>query len=162
MSTDDRPRVYRGAVAIGRLVGAAAASAFRRHGFGHGEIAAAWTEIVGTELARVSRPERLAWPRDGAATARGAAGGATLTVAVEGPRAIELQHAAPRIIEAINTLYGYRAIGRMRLVQAPAGPHRRHGAKRRPLQAAGDGPEAIRSPALRGALARLDAATAEH
>jgi len=78
-------------------------------------------------------------------------------VHVEGPRAIELQHAAPGIIAAINTALGRRAVARMRLMQAPVGRARK-AARRAP--AAAERPErfaAIASPDLRRALARLDA-----
>ena len=38
---------------------------------------------------------------------------------VEGPRAIEVQHRSGKILERVNTYFGYRAITEMRIVQAP-------------------------------------------
>jgi hypothetical protein len=136
---------------VGRLVREIAAPAFARHGSGHADIALAWEEFAGPALASISRPVRLAWPRQGAGE------GATLTVHVEGPRAIELQHAAPGILAAINTALGRRAVGRMRLMQAPVG--RRQRVRREPAKP--ERPErfaTIASADLRAALARLDAA----
>ena len=38
---------------------------------------------------------------------------------VEGPRAIEVQHRSDKILERVNTYFGYRAITEMRILQAP-------------------------------------------
>jgi len=146
----------RGALAIGHLAGIVAAPAFRRHGLGHGEIASAWTDIAGPDLAGVSRPVKLAWPRPGASGAgTRTAGGATLTVEVEGPRAIELQHAASRIMEAANALFGYRAVTRLRLVQAPPVRRRRTQVRMPVAPVNPDRFAGVRSADLRRALARL-------
>lgn len=155
-----RGRRRHGAVAIGGVVGEITAAAFRRHGLGHGEIARAWTEIAGPELAAVSRPERLSWPRADKNASGGRPAGATLTVAVDGPRAVELQYAAPQIIDSINILYGYQAVGRIRLVQATRPIRSRSSVRRRPIEPDNaDGLTGIDSAALRSALARLGAAT---
>jgi hypothetical protein len=45
-----------------------------------------------------------------------------LTVRVEGPQAVFLQHEATQIIERVNAFLGYGAIGRLRIVQAPITP----------------------------------------
>lgn len=145
-----------GAVSIGRLASTIAAPSFERHGPGHGQITAAWPDLVGPELAGMSRPLRLTWPKGAAAgSTRRQKQGAVLTIGVEGPRAIEFQHAAPRIMEAINSLFGYRAVAKLRLVQAS--PDRtRQRQRRRPVEATNaEEITGVDSTDLRNALARL-------
>jgi hypothetical protein len=55
---------------------------------------------------------------------------ATLHIRVTGPLALELQHLAPVVIERINGYFGYRAVARLALRQAPRG----HVPRRRPRQ----------------------------
>ena len=69
-----------------------------------------WSLIVGEHLATYSHPVRLT---------RGGAEGGTLTVAVEGAMAVEIQHLSPQIIDRINAHYGYDAIGKLHIIQAP-------------------------------------------
>ena len=81
---------------------------------------------------------------------------------VEGPAAIEIQHLSAVILERVNRFFGWQAIGRLALRQAPL---RRRAAKPRP---ASPDPEAqarvaatlpqIEDDGLRAALARLGAA----
>ncbi len=93
-------------------------AAFERYGFAYGELIAQWPAIVGDELAEVSAPERMKWPRraDGDED-RGQPGGGTLVVRVAEGRALELQYLAPRIIERINGYYGYGAVARLKILQ---------------------------------------------
>ena len=109
---------------------ASAAAALRRRGFAHGAVLARWREIVGPEIAAASCPEKLSFPRAGTDPA-------TLHVRVDGALAVELQHLEPVVLERINGFFGYRAVGRLALVQAPIpkpGPIPR--AKARPLSEA--------------------------
>ncbi len=93
-------------------------AAFERYGFGYGELLARWPEIVGADLAEVSAPERIKWPRrhDGRPD-RGQPGGGTLVVRVAEGRGLELHYLSPRIIERINGFYGYTAIAGLKLLQ---------------------------------------------
>ncbi|MHA1545936.1 MAG: DUF721 domain-containing protein [Alphaproteobacteria bacterium] len=102
-----------GAVSIGRLAQQVTAPIFADHGMGHGEIAHAWAEIVGPELAQFCQPERLTKSRANAV--------ATLVVRVQGPRSVEVHYATPGIIEGVNALYGYRAVEQVKIVQAQPG-----------------------------------------
>lgn len=156
MKSLPRTQARRGAVAIGHLASLVAAPAFERHGLGHGELACAWSDIVGPELAAISRPVQLSRPRgEGARSGERQNGGATLTVEIEGPRAIELQHAAAHIMEAANTLFGYRAVTRLRLVRVSP-VHRRTSRPRMPiLPTNADRFTGVHSAGLRRALARL-------
>ena len=87
---------------------------------------------------------------------------ATLVLRVEGPRAIEIQHQTAVIIARVNRFFGWPAIGRVALRQAPLMRRRRRAAP-----PALD-PDAVREETqrlsniadedLRGALGRLGAA----
>ena len=44
---------------------------------------------------------------------------ATLVLRVEGPAAIEIQHQSAVILERINRFFGWQAVGRIALRQAP-------------------------------------------
>lgn len=77
-----------------------------------------WEEIVGPRLARLSRPERIQWPRrlheDDPFEP------AVLIIACEGPAALHIQHQTGEIVSRANTFLGFAAIGRIRIVQKPA------------------------------------------
>jgi hypothetical protein len=159
MMITPKPRNYtRGAMSIGRLAGDVTTAAFKRHGLVHSEIINAWEEIAGAELAGVSRPLRLAWPRSSNKPS-GNRIGATLTIAIEGPRAIEIQHAANHIMDYINTLLGYRAVSKIRLVQETLSRPKKRPAPAPVQPVAADRLTGIRSEALRNALARLGEST---
>ncbi len=94
------------------LLPQAVGETFRRRGFTEAGILTRWSEIVGPHIAAESAPERLSFPR-------GDRRDGTLHVRVSGPLATELQHLAPQLIERINTHFGYAAVGRINIVQAP-------------------------------------------
>lgn len=79
-----------------------------------------WEEIVGPRLARLSRPERIQWPRrlheDDPFEP------AVLVVACEGVAALHIQHQTGEIVSRANTFLGFAAIGRVRIVQKPGAP----------------------------------------
>ncbi len=101
-----------------------------------------WAEIVGPRLAAETEPRRLA--------------AGQLTVACDGPVAMELQHLAPALIERINAHAGQPVVERLRFVQdrvrrppSPAAPP----ASREPLPV-----EGLPAGELNTALGRLLAA----
>lgn len=159
------PKRRRGALAIGAYVPAVARAAFESHGFPTVAVLSDWPEIIGEEFAAFTAPERLVWPRDAGrdpsdSNSHGTAhrkGGATLVVRVEGPRALEVQHMAPQLMERVNIYFGYRAVSELRLVQGPV----------RKRAALAEAPQPVKEPvkmdaeieddALRAALARLGA-----
>ncbi len=60
---------------------------------------------------------------------------ATLVLRVEGPAALEIQHLSAVILERVNRFFGWQAIGRIALRQAPLRrPRARTGARRRPTR----------------------------
>jgi len=134
------------------------ADGFAKQGFASAELVTRWTEIVGAEVAAHSQPERIRWPRavDGELPEPG-----TLMLRVEGPTAIEIQHLSDVILERVNRFFGWRAVGSLRLRQAPL---RRD--PRQPVRALDRDAVAhvattlsdIKDEGLRDALARLGAA----
>ena len=86
---------------------------------------------------------------------------ATLVLRVEGPMALEIQHLSAVILERVNRFFGWQAIGRIALRQAPL---HRQSPKKMPAppdpavtaRLAETMPE-VEDEALRQALARLGA-----
>ncbi len=103
---------------LSQFAGATLSDAFKRQGFASTEIIARWAEIAGPEVAAHSEPAKINWPRtkDGD---EGASEPATLVLRVEGPAAIEIQHLSGVILERVNRFFGWHAIGRIALRQAP-------------------------------------------
>jgi hypothetical protein len=157
MRQSGAPHGKRGPVALAELVGRVLDPITARRGFATAELIAGWAEIVGVRYADCSRPERIAWPRGKANNDKPG----TLVVAVEGPRALLLQHETDQIVERVNGFLGYGAIGRIKIVQgavtAPASAER---SEEVPLDAhelakLEDALAGIDGAELRAALARL-------
>ncbi|MDP6817491.1 MAG: DciA family protein [Alphaproteobacteria bacterium] len=79
---------------------------YRKRGFASAGVIDNWPAIVGEELARHTSPERLG-------------GDGTLRLRVDGPLATEIKHMEPQILERIAGYFGYRAVNRLALIQAP-------------------------------------------
>ena len=103
---------------VGEFVPALMKPAFEKYGFPAAAILTDWAAIAGRELAAFTAPERLKWPRKTSSDADGGQG-ATLILRVDGPRALEVEHMRPRLIERINASFGYRAVADIRVLQAP-------------------------------------------
>lgn len=87
--------------------------AFGRRGFAEGEIIRDWSLIAGELLAAHTLPEKISFPP-------GSRKGGTLHLRVGLPGlATEIQHLKPQLIDSINRYFGYRAVDRLTLVQAP-------------------------------------------
>jgi hypothetical protein len=69
-----------------------------------------WSTIVGPHLAEQTAPKKLV--------------GTTLTIACNGPMAMELQHLSGTVIERINTHAGRRLVEKLRFSQEPVAPPR--------------------------------------
>lgn len=98
--------------AIGSLVGKSARAALVRRGFAQADILSNWLSIVGPNLADNSSPEKLNYSRK-------SNNEATLRVRVAPGWAPEFQHFEPLIIDRINSFFGYRAVAKLQLIQAP-------------------------------------------
>ena len=77
-----------------------------------------WATIVGPALARRCQPVRVDY-------APGRRSGGTLLLQVGGAAALEIQHAAPQLLERINAYFGHKAVRQLRLMQMPLPPHSR-------------------------------------
>ncbi len=101
------------------------------------ELAAAWREIVGPELATLCAPEKLT----------GEKGARTLHLAAAGPAALVLQHQSARLLERINLFAGTGSIAKIAFAQKSL------------RQIAGNAPKpALANPAINAAeRARLSA-----
>ncbi|GLQ05698.1 DUF721 domain-containing protein [Sneathiella chinensis] len=105
-------RQQAGPKAIGRFLGASTRATLVKRGFAHADILSNWETIVGPTLANVSSPERLNFTRH-------KNNDASLKVRVMPGHAPEFQHFEPLIIERINSFFGFRAVGRIQIIQAP-------------------------------------------
>ena len=153
----NKPRSY--AKPLSQLVGKTIADVFARQGFASTGLVTHWAEIVGPEIADHAEPMRLQWPR---AVHQDDPAPATLVLRVEGPVALEIQHLSGVIIERVNRFFGWRAVGRVAIRQAPLA-RRSVKRPRTPPDAATIARLAATLPdiaddGLRAALARLGAA----
>ena len=132
--------------------------AYARQGFAARELVTRWTEIAGADIAAHAEPLKIQWPRpvEGQPPEP-----ATLVLRVEGPMALEIQHASDVILERVNRFFGWSAVGRLALRQGPL--------SRRPRPRPSPAPDpakveeiaqtlsSVEDEALRAALARLGA-----
>ncbi len=126
---------------LGALLPGVTRPAFRRRSPASAQVLADWPEIVGAALAARTSPRRLA--------------AGTLTLACDGPVALEMQHLATALIERINTHLGGRVVDRLRFQQEVLSPP--------PLVARRAAPTPVEVPglpegSLREALGRLGGA----
>ena len=82
----------------------------RRRGLAEARLLTDWRMIMGPHLGRRCQPVRLSGARNGPGV---------LTIHVGGASALELQHAEVQVVERINDFFGYPAVARLRLIQAP-------------------------------------------
>lgn len=134
------------------------AGAYAKQGFAARELVTRWAEIAGADIARHAEPLKMQWPRPVEGQPQEPA---TLVLRVEGPMALEIQHTSDVIIERVNRFFGWNAVGRIALRQAPL--------SRRPVKKVKKGPDAaavarveaslgtVEDADLRAALARLGA-----
>jgi hypothetical protein len=106
----------RGARPLAEFLGACLSDAFRQQGFASAELVTRWTDIVGPEIAAHAEPMKVQWPR---AVGNDAPEPGTLVLRVDGPTAIEIQHLAGVILERVNRFFGWQAVDRLALRQAP-------------------------------------------
>ena len=108
------------------MLGATLTGVLKSQGFASAEILSRWADIVGAEVAASSEPMKINWPR---VRDEDTPEPATLVLRVEGPAALEIQHLSAVILERVNRFFGWQAIGRIALRQAPL---RRRVAKKPP------------------------------
>ena len=132
--------------------------AFAKQGFAARELVTRWAEIAGPEIAAYSEPLKMQWPRPVEGQPQEPA---TLVLRVEGPMALEIQHSSDVILQRVNRFFGWSAVGRLALRQAPRSRRERPDPARAPDPAAvakiAETLSAVEDEELRAALARLGA-----
>ncbi|MCH9808803.1 MAG: DciA family protein [Alphaproteobacteria bacterium] len=116
-----RPNVGK---SVGSFVPRLAQKAFEKYGFSTVALLTDWPAIIGPDLAKCTKPEKLKWPRKVAIrddVEIGCEGrpGATLILRVEPARALDVQYSTTQIVDRINSYFGYRAVADLRLQQVP-------------------------------------------
>ncbi len=105
-------RRNRGFEAASRLLTERIRTAGEARGFAVSRLLTHWPEVVGEEIARLSRPVKVGYAKGGF--------GATLTLLVEGAAAPIVDMSREKIREKVNACYGYNAISRVVLTQTAA------------------------------------------
>jgi len=141
------------------LLGDVFSDVYARQGFAARELVMRWADIAGPEIAAHAEPLKIQWPRPVEGQPQEPA---TLVLRVEGPMALEIQHSADVILQRVNRFFGWSAIGRLALRQAPLSRRNRPKPSRKPDPDAVARVEetltAVEDGDLRAALARLGAA----
>ena len=78
-------------------------------GFAQSRLLTQWAEIVGPDIAAMSRPVEVSYGRGGM--------GATLTLLTTGAHAPVLEMEKEKLRARVNSVYGYNAIARIRVTQ---------------------------------------------
>jgi hypothetical protein len=132
--------------------------AYAKQGFAARELVTRWAEIAGSEIARHSEPLKIQWPRPVEGQPQEPA---TLVLRVEGPAALEIQHSSDVLLQRVNRFFGWSAVGKLALRQAPLSRRERARAPPEPdAKAVAEVAKtltAIEDEELRAALARLGA-----
>jgi hypothetical protein len=110
--------------AVGSWMPGLTRKAFEKYGFSTAELIVGWTGIVGKDLAAACEPIRLKWPRavgayDDTSEADLGRPGATLLLAVDPARALEVEYQRRQIIERVNVFFGYKALSELKIIQTP-------------------------------------------
>jgi hypothetical protein len=132
--------------------------AYAKQGFAARELVTRWAEIAGPEISAHSEPLKIQWPRPVEGQPQEPA---TLVLRVEGPMALEIQHASEIILQRVNRFFGWSAVGRLALRQAPLSrrdrPAARHAPDAKAVAEVAGTLTAVEDDELRAALARLGA-----
>jgi hypothetical protein len=133
--------------------------AYAKQGFAARELVTRWADIAGAEVAAHSEPLKMQWPRPVEGQPQEPA---TLVLRVEGPMALEIQHSSDVILQRVNRFFGWSAVGRLALRQAPLSRRNRPAPPSRapdPKSVAkvAETLSAVEDEELRAALARLGA-----
>jgi hypothetical protein len=160
-------RAFKGARPLADIVGRALTPACRKRGFATVDLVSHWADIVGAPYAESTQPEKLSWSRrpPGLITEEEHEP-AVLTLRCTGAVSLRLTHELPQVIERINMFFGYRCVGRIKLVQLPlARLERRSRPRLGPVSPADEAKvraaaAGIADDGLRAALERLGRAVA--
>jgi len=152
-----KPRQF-SAKPLSLMLGDVFSEVYAKQGFAARELVTRWAEIAGPEIAAHAEPLKMQWPRPVEGQPQEPA---TLVLRVEGPMALEIQHSSGVILQRVNRFFGWSAVGRLALRQAPLSRRDRPKRVRAPDPASVAEVEktlsAVEDEGLRAALARLGA-----
>lgn len=83
-----------------------------QRGFAISRLLTHWPEIAGEDMARITRPVKVGYGREGM--------GASLTLLTTGPNAPIVEMQKEKLRERVNAVYGYAAISRILITQTAA------------------------------------------
>jgi len=144
---------------LSALLGDVFSDAYAKQGFAARELVTRWADIAGPDIAKYCEPLKMQWPRPVEGQPQEPA---TLVLRVDGPMALEIQHSSDVILQRVNRFFGWSAVGRLALRQAPLARHKRFAPPPPPdpktVATIAASLSAIEDDNLRAALARLGAA----
>lgn len=97
---------------VGNITSTLAKKAIGKQGFAIASVVTEWPRIAGEEYAAACQPEKLTFPR-------GKRSDGTLYLRVSGSAALLIQHLTGHLIERVNAHFGYGAVARISMIQAP-------------------------------------------
>ena len=109
---DTYKRRQSGPLPLARLLPKLTRKALGKFGFSYIGLITDWATIVGPDIAKMSAPEKLTFPRNKRDSG-------VLRLKAEGGAALEIQHLEPQILDRINTYFGYRAVMRLNIINGP-------------------------------------------
>ncbi|MCI5048916.1 MAG: DUF721 domain-containing protein [Rickettsiales bacterium] len=112
MPAKKEKRRYGASRLLGDLVMKTTQPIHRKRGFSQQRILSDWHMIVGDMFAQQSTPTKITYDRHGRY-------GATLHIMINPAWALEMQYVEQDILERIATFFGYRAVEKLHLIQAP-------------------------------------------
>lgn len=108
------PKRLNRTVGVGEALGNALDGVLKKRGFASRDIITQWPTIAPEPYGRVTRPDKLSWPRG----ERGAEG-AVLYLTCHAGHRLALAHETQRVAAAINRYFGYLLVGEVRLSATP-------------------------------------------
>ena len=122
---DQRRKTGSFARAAGSFVPKLTAKVFEKYGFHSAEIMTSWATVAGADIAAISSPERLKWPRgsgtvDGDRVDHTQQTAAILILRVDPAHALDVEYCSGEIIDRINRYFGYRAVQSLKIHQVPS------------------------------------------
>src|SRR5258707_3535355 len=93
--------------------------AYAKQGFAARELVTRWAEIAGPEISAHSEPLKIQWPRPVEGQPQEPA---ILVLRVEGPMALEIQHASDVVLERVNRFFGWSAVAGLAVREAALSP----------------------------------------
>ena len=108
---EPRSRSYEGLAPLTKEMGHLTQNIFGQKGFVSSDLIANWSDIVGAEFAQGVLPMRLTFPCNGRSN------GTLYVRTAGGAFALLFEHQKARVIERVNTYFGYPAVSDIRQIQ---------------------------------------------